>query len=100
MKFRKLRIAFSALCAILWLSLVVLWVQSYTGYVYLAKRLTTSIVSLQTDRGELSIWSASPQLWQSESPDATWAFDFRRSAVNRTVPLVTDNEPALEFLGF
>jgi len=78
MKFRKLRITFSALCAIVALLLVVLWVQSYSGYVYLAKRLTNSIVSVQTGRGELSIWSAALGLWQSSSPGATWAFDYRR----------------------
>jgi hypothetical protein len=58
MKFRNLRVTFSALCAIVALLLIVLWVHSYSRYVYLAKRLTKSVLSVQTDRGELSIWSA------------------------------------------
>jgi hypothetical protein len=100
MKFRKLRITFSALCAIVALLLIVFWMQSYSGYVYLAKRLTKSVVSVQTDRGELSIWSADLGLWHSSSPDATWAFDYRRGPVNNTTRSVTDGEPALELLGF
>jgi hypothetical protein len=100
MKYRKLRIAFSSLCTVIFVSLIASWVQSHYWHLYLSKRLTTCTVSLQANHGELGIWSVSPSMAQSLSRNADW--DFNRvplGAVNIS-QLERDDAQTLEFFGF
>jgi hypothetical protein len=100
MKFRKLRITFSALCAVLCIALIALWVQSHYWHVFLSKRLATCTVALQANHGELGIWSVSPSMAQTLSRDTDWDIG-RLPLTHLDLSQLTRDDPStVEFFGF
>jgi hypothetical protein len=76
--------------------------QSYYESVFLFKRLATTDVSLQTNRGEFGFWMISPQISQPTSPDSTWGIGLRPFMNGVMARLVSDDddEPVPELFGF
>jgi hypothetical protein len=98
MKYRKLRITCSILCAALCLSLIALRVLSYSSNAFLSKRLATCVLSLQASRGDFGIWTTSLQFAQSS--DSTWHFGSSPVLVGVMTHLIQKDEPIPELLGF
>ena len=63
MRYRKLRIAFSAVCGVLCLLLIVLWVRSYWHVDVLQKPSTSRLFIISSSKGRLAYFEnrASPQ---------------------------------------
>jgi hypothetical protein len=98
MKYRKLRIAFSSLCAVICAMLIALWVQSYFGHAVITRRLTTRTVTVRTDHGELGIWSVTPSMGEIMLLDDYW--NVRRLPL--TAPDISQllrSETEVEFFG-
>src|SRR6476661_7413421 len=72
MKFRKLRIAWSVLCGIACVLLILLWVRSYWWNDSVFKRLGTRELLLQMRLGEVGIWVTPTKLSQLPSEDTQW----------------------------
>jgi len=70
MRFRKLRIAFSATCLIACVLLIVLWVRSYWRFIGVRGMVGNCFVIIETERGESTLnvvtkHNAMPALWYS-----------------------------------
>ena len=100
MTYRKLRIAFSSLCAVIFVSLIVLWVQSHYGHAFLTKRLATCTVTLRADHRELAIWSVSPSMAEALSLNDDWNVSRLPVSAGDISQLVRDDTQILEFFGF
>jgi hypothetical protein len=68
MRFRKLRIAWSVVCGIFWLLLIMLWVRSYWIVDVLEKRTATQIFQLESQASRLSFWQKNPGTRNKLSP--------------------------------
>jgi hypothetical protein len=99
MKYRKLRIAFSSLCAVILVSLIALWVQSHFGHVFLTKQLATCTVTVRADHNELGIWSVSHSMAQALSLDDDWNVSRLPVSAIDISKLVRDDTQILEFFG-
>src|SRR5215212_708002 len=97
MKYRKLRIALSALCTVLCVCLIRSWVQSYYSTLSLGKRLAAFDMTFQISRGELAVFALSPLL---PSPGTTWSITRSPVAHDVTTHLLSVDDPVQEVLGF
>jgi hypothetical protein len=70
MKFRKLRIAWSVVCGIACVLLVVLWVRSYWWCDMFEKRTASQLLQLDSRKGRLSFWQNNLG-WPGQSPKVT-----------------------------
>jgi hypothetical protein len=99
MRFRKLRIAWSVVCGIACVLLIVLWVRSYWWYDMLVLDLHSRMVGFGSFRGEFvhSLFNVTPPPdggnfhWVNRSEYITAATEF---------PLVRNGRPAETTLGF
>ena len=86
MHHRKLRIAFSAVCGILCLLLMVLWIRSYLYWDLVSKTTTEGeYLSFVTGYGTLSVIKSTEPTFLTHS--AGWDIEHK----------VLDGEPAMEF---
>jgi hypothetical protein len=68
MRFRKLRIAWSATCGVFCLLLISLWVQSYWWCDILEKRTASQLFQIESRTGRISVWEFNPGAGFSRPP--------------------------------
>jgi hypothetical protein len=101
MRFRYLRFAFSAVCGVVCLLLIVLWIDSYWSLRYIDARYYRLQVMAATLRGivgfdvDMNQTSSGP----GTGPKVYWRFD-TFPASKRNFGLVTDKLRVISFLGF
>src|SRR3954464_5192696 len=96
MRYRRLRIVFSSLCAVLFMLLIGLWIDSYFSQAYVSRRMDDCLLGVQTTHGEVGIAASSLQL--DPSPEQTWKFGW--VPLMRGVADRLNEEPAFELFGF
>jgi hypothetical protein len=96
MKYRRVRVVFSLLCALVFVLLIGFWIDSYFSQLYVSRRMEGCLLGVQTSHGEVGIAATSLQL--DQSPEQTWKFG--RVPLMRGVVDRFNEEPAFEIFGF